>query len=186
MIRAAALVLFLALPAGARPVAYDLQAAQSTAGFEVDFGGQILRGDIPVLAADLVLDFETLANCRIDVTLDAGRAQANLPFATEALKGASVLDAAAFPAMVFHSDSVTAAGQGARVTGTLTLRGVTRPIVLEAVIWRQKGTAEGDLSRLTVRLTGSLRRSDFGATGFAGLVADRVHLVITARLRRHD
>jgi hypothetical protein len=37
-----------------------------------------------------------------------------------------------------------------------------------------------------VQLTGVVKGSDFGATGFADMVADQVRIVITARIIRHD
>ena len=54
---------------------------------------------------------------------------------------------------------------------TLILRGRRFGFSLEEIrqwllIYRQKGTEEGDLRQLTVQLKGSVRRSDFGATGW--------------------
>lgn len=174
------------LPLQAAPVSYDLQPEASTVAFEADFGQQVITGSIPLREADLVLDFERLANCRIDVVLNAARAGASFPFAAEALKGKTVLNTADFPEMTFRSTAVQADGDGARVKGELTMRGVTRPVALQARIFRQKGTEVGDRSRLTVQLTGVVKRSDFGATGFADMVADQVRIVITARIIRHD
>jgi polyisoprenoid-binding protein YceI len=181
---AALLILLLAgLPAAARPVAYALQADASTVAFETDFGPDRITGSIPLSSADLVLDFEDVSRCTIAVTLDVTGAEASFPFAAQALKGPKVLDAAEHPKMTFRSTAVRAAGEGARVTGDLTIRGVTRTVTLDAAIFRQKGTEAGDRSRLTVQLTGAVNRSDFGATGWSDMVADEVRITITARIR---
>ena len=182
---AVAILALQALPgaAAAAPVAYALQADASTVAFETDFGRDHITGSIPLAAADLVIDFDRLATCRIAVTLDVTGARASFPFAAEAMKSASVLDARGHPRMTFTSTRVRPEGDGARVSGSLTLRGVTRPVTLHAEIFRQKGTAAGDRSRLTVRLTGKVRRSDFGATGFSDQVGDEVRIIITARIR---
>lgn len=169
-------------PLRAAPLAYDLQPGQSTVAFETDFGPDHITGTIPLHSADLTLDFDRVANCRIGVTLDVQGAEASFPFAAQALKGPKVLDARAHPKMVFESTAVRAEGDGARVQGNLTIRGVTRPVTLDAVIWRQQGHAAGDLSHLTVRLTGKVNRSDFGATGWADMVDDEVRIIITARI----
>jgi polyisoprenoid-binding protein YceI len=84
--------------------------------------------------------------------------------------------------MTFESLSVTGAGETAEVTGNLTIRGVTRPVTLVAQIFRPQGSATYDRSRLTVRLTGRVNRSDFGATGWSDMVGDEVRIVITARI----
>lgn len=180
------LALALATPSRAAPVAYDLQPDASTVSFETDFGAQKISGDIPLEAADLLLDFDRLANCRIAVVLNAARAGASFPFAAEAMKGPSVLATGAHPKIRFASTAIRAAGEGAKVQGNLTIRGVTRPVTLDAMIWRQKGSEKGDLSRLTIRLTGTVNRSDFGATGWADMVSDRVRITITARIARRD
>lgn len=181
-----ALFWLAAMPLSAAPVAYDLQPDASNVAFETDFGAQKITGNIPLDSADLLIDFDRLANCRIDVTLNAAKAGASFPFAAGALKGASVLDTRDHPKMRFASTSVAAAGTGARVKGNLTIRGVTRPVTLNAQIWRQKGTEEGDHSRLTIRLTGKINRSDFGATGWANMVSDTVRITITARITRRE
>ena len=66
----------------------------------------------------------------------------------------------------------------------MTLRGVTRPVVLRGRILRQSGAAEDDFSRLTVALRGQVSRSAFGADGWAGMVGDVITLDILARIQR--
>jgi polyisoprenoid-binding protein YceI len=75
---------------------------------------------------------------------------------------------------------------GAEVAGTITIRGVSRPTVLHAGLYRQQGTAPGDLSLLTVHLTGAVNRSEFGATGWSDMVADQVRMDIVAQIQRTD
>lgn len=179
-----ACLLLPALPALAKPVAYVLQPEQSSVGFETDFGPDKITGDMPVSAANLVLDFDLLANSTIDVTLDVTRARASFPFAAQAMKGPKVLDSERFPVIRFLSTSVERQGDGASVSGTVTIRGVTRPLTLDASIYRQKGTAVDDRSYLTVLLQGSVLRSEFGATGWAAMVGDEVRLTILARIEQ--
>lgn len=174
--------LTLGLPALAATIDYALDVDRSSVAFETDFGPDIITGTIPLNAADLSLDFEQVRNCSITVDLDVTGAAASFPFAAQALKGPKVLDARSYPRMTFASTSVVAAGAGATVTGNLTIRGVTRPVTLRAEIYRQAGTETGDRRRLTVRLTGKVNRSDYGATGWADMVGDEVRIIITARI----
>jgi polyisoprenoid-binding protein YceI len=185
---AAALLVGLLVPqpAPAAPTHYVLQAESSTVGFETGFGEQKITGTIPIQSADLTIDFDRLENCLVAVTLDASRASASFPFAADAMKGATVLDTRRHPTIAFTTTSVAPAGGGASVTGLMTIRGITRPATLNARIYRQKGTVEGDRSRLTVILTGKVHRSDFGAIGWADMVEDTVTLTITARIVAQD
>lgn len=174
--------LFLALPAQAATIAYRLDAAASTVAFETDFGPDLITGAIPLERADLRLDFDNVANCTVEVTLDVSGATASFPFAAQALKGPKVLDAKDHPQMTFTSTSVQSAGDAADVTGTLTIRGVSKPVTLNARISRPAGSASDDYSHLTVRLSGRVNRSDFGATGWSDMVGDEVRILITARI----
>ena len=173
-------------PALAAPARYALDEQASTVGFETDFGPDRITGRMPVTRADLTLDFDKVANSRVDVTLDVTSAQASFPFAAQAMKGPKVLDARSYPRDYLRQHLRRARGDGAEVQGNVTIRGVTRPMTLAAVIWRKQGSAEGDLSHLTVRLTGAVNRSDFGATGWNDMVGDQVRLDILARVGRQD
>jgi polyisoprenoid-binding protein YceI len=102
------------------------------------------------------------------------------------MKGPKVLDAETWPEITFLSSAVRGEGDGALVDGALTIRGVTRPVTLNASLYRQRGTAPGDLSQLTIRLTGAVNRSDYGATGWSDMVGDQVRIDILARIRQAD
>lgn len=176
--------LLLPNPLAAAPANYVLQPATSTVGFETDFGKDHITGKMPITAADLILDFDRIANCKVAVTLDASNAQASFPFAAQALKGPKVLDTQTYPNITFQSTSVTVRGDGATVTGIVTIRGVSRPMDLRAQIYRQKDTVAGDLRHLSIHLTGAVLRSNFGANGWNDMVGDEVRLDILARIVR--
>lgn len=180
------MALMVAGAAAARPVAYRLEPKGSTVAFATDFETGPITGSFPVANADLRLDFDRLEASGIKVTLDAAHAKASFPFAAEAMRGPSVLDTGSYPAITFESSAVRPKGQGADVTGQLTIRGVTRKVVLHATLHRQEGRAAGDLDHLTVRLTGAILRSDFGADGYAGMVGDEVRLDIRAQIARSE
>jgi polyisoprenoid-binding protein YceI len=180
------LILMLATPAHAVPTAYVLEPERSTVGFATDFGQQVITGRMPVLQANLTLDFDNAENTRIDVMVDVSRATASFPFAAQTLKGSTVLDARSYPTIRFVSTGIRRNGQGADVQGEMTIRGITKRMTLRATIFRQAGQAEGDNSHLTVQMTGAVNRSDFGAVGFADMVEDEVRLDIVARIARVD
>lgn len=181
-----AALIALALPAVARPIDYRLDQSHSEVGFEADAGAQVIRGTMPVETADLTLDFDRVAGSSARVTLDAGAARAGIPFATEAMKSAGVLDTAHFAKIRFESTAFVATKTGARIMGHITIRGVTQTATLDAVIYRPPGSAPEARDRLTVLLTGSVSRSAFGASGFANLVGDEVRLRIVARIEAVD
>jgi polyisoprenoid-binding protein YceI len=183
---ALAFLLVPALAASADPVPYRLQTELSTVGFAYVMAGQKMNGRMPVESAEIALDFDQPANSRVAAVLRPDRADAGPDYATVAMKSAEVLDTARFPAIAFRSISVTETATGASVAGEITIRGVTRPIVLDAQFFRQQGTEAGDRSRLSIVLKGAISRQEFGAAGYGGLVGDRIDLTILARIERAD
>lgn len=188
MIRFIAIFLIL-FPMGsfAAPKPYALQSDRSEVGFIYTLNGAPSRGSMPVRAASIAIDIDQFSNSRADVTLDVSRARTGLIFATDALKAPSVLNAAAHPTIRFQSTAIRPnnprnLSEGGQIDGNLTIRGVTRPVTLNAAVFRQQGTAEGDLSQLSFRISGAVRRSDFGATGYSDLVDDVINLDIAARV----
>lgn len=168
----------------ADPVRYVLDAGASQVEFTFDADGLAIRGRVPVRQADVLVDFDDLRRSSVDVRLDVAQATTNVPFATEAMKGASVLAASQHPVARFVSQRVTPQGQGARLEGALTLRGVTRPVTLDGAIFRKRGSAAGDHSSLVLLFEGAVNRHDFGASGFPQLVGDRVALRVLVAIDR--
>jgi polyisoprenoid-binding protein YceI len=87
----------------------------------------------------------------------------------------SWLDAARFPWITFTSTKVEGSGAGpGRLAGDLTIKGVTRPVVLDL---RLNAQGEHPMRRApAVGFTGTttLRRSDFGITSYLGAVGDEI------------
>lgn len=173
-----ALALVLALSwsgASAAPQTYLLDRDKSRVSFQFDFGDQRGRGFFPVESAAVELDLQRVQRSSVDVTLSVKHARAGDLFATSAMKGDNMLAASQYPTARFVSQKVSRRPHGAEVEGFLTLRGVTRPATVQVRIIREPD-APKDNSRLVLEITGSVSRSDFGATGFKKLVGDQIDL----------
>lgn len=169
------------------PTPYRLGPGGATITYTFMLNGTSVKGTVPVSQADLTVDPNNLNNSTALVSADVRRARTGLIFATEALKSSSVLDARTHPTARFRSTRVSLGpsgrlSNGAALDGDLTLRGVTRPIRFDANLFRAPGSAANDLSVLKVTLKGRIDRRDFGATGYADLVDNSVHIDITAEI----
>lgn len=180
--------LLLALPALAirpvlaAPVPYALDTQNSRVAFSFKVAGQSLNGTMPIAFADIHLDLADIAASRVAATLNASRARTGLPLATEALTGPGILHAARHPLITFRSTSIRVEGIGGEMDGDLTVRGVTRPVTLNAQLYRRRDTE--DPGSLTIRMSGEISRTAFGASAMPDLVADAVALDILARITR--
>lgn len=177
------MAIFIATTAIAKPVRYVLEADKSSVGFTYQFNGKPTKGTMPVASADLLIDLGNISATKVTVTLNVRKARAGFIFATEALRSGKVLDARSHPKIRFVSTRVRRVDGGAQIDGMATMRGVTRPMTLLARFFRQQGSEAGDHSRLSIVLTGSVQRSEFGASGYPDLVGDRIDLRIIARIK---
>lgn len=173
----------LSRPAQAAVKPYVLSTEETKIGFTFVLSGIPQTGYMPVRSADIRIDTRRLQNSQVEVVLDVSKAQTKLPFARSPMLGQTVLDAESHPTIRFVSTDVQVGpggriSDGARISGDLTVRGVTRPITLDASLYRPPGTAADDLDQLTIGLTGALNRHDFGASGYNDLVRDTVGLDI--------
>ncbi|MEL6313811.1 MAG: YceI family protein [Pseudomonadota bacterium] len=173
-----------AAPVVAAPESYTLDMDQSVVGFTYQFQGNPRQGRMPVSTAVMDLDLDNIARSRVTVTLNAAQANAGALFMTSTMKGPNVLNTKAHPTIKFTSTKIEGSLRGAKVTGDLTIRGVTRPVTMTAGLYRQQGTERTDRSRLIVQLLGSVSRSAFGANGFPGFVADQIDLNIIAYIEK--
>ncbi len=168
---------------------YALDAAGTRVGFTYMLDGTPLTAAMPITHASVALDPANLAAARIDVTLDAAAAKLGLNFADAALARPDMLHTTRHPSVRFVSTAIATGIDGladneALVHGTLTMRGETRPVVLKAVIDRHARPTARHPERATIRLSGEISRRAFGATGYPGLVGDRIGLDVLAPVQR--
>lgn len=179
----------LARPTKAALVQYILSGAGTSVGFSFVLSGVAQSGKMPIQSADIQVDTDQLQNSRVTVVLNVAAARTRLPFARGPMLSESVLNAKEFPTITFKSTRIQLGptgriSEGATITGDLTVRGVTRPVTLQANLYREPGSEADDLNALSIRLAGALNRNDFGASGYPELVADMVSLNIRAELIR--
>lgn len=135
--------------------------------------------------AALTLDAKAPAKSVLKVDLRMDGIDAAVPTFAAHLKSADFFDAAAYPTAGFKSTKVEVTGANTgRITGDLTLHGVTRPVVLDATF--NAGGPHPMTKKYVVGFDarGTVKRSDFGLGRYAPYVGDEVTLVISAEFER--
>jgi polyisoprenoid-binding protein YceI len=86
----------------------------------------------------------------------------------------------------FVSTSVVATGQRAKITGNLTLNGITRPVTLDAAFYGagKMPIQMGGKENVGFSATGTIRRSQFGLGFGIPMVGDEVKLQISAAFQK--
>jgi polyisoprenoid-binding protein YceI len=119
--------------------------------------------------AQLTFDPSNIPASQVITTIDASSFEMDAApqMCFDIMKGPQMLDTAKFPQIVFKSERIRMTGaKSMEISGTLTLRGVTRPSVLTATFnGGYAGLANMDPhARVGFSAHGSFKRSDFGMT----------------------
>ena len=118
------------------------------------------------------------------VTADATQLDAGGGSEDEMLKGEDFFNAARFRDVVYHGTRLTFTGaKTATVEGTLTVRGISRPLPL-AVTFAQPLADMIRTGTLDIAATARFKRKAFGMTAWPVVVGDKVNLSINARFVR--
>ena len=128
----------------------------------------------------LVYDAEKVSNSSVQVTLPLTGLSALADEFYDHLTGDKWFDAAKHPDASFKSTQVEAAGEGKlKVTGELTVKGITKPVVLDVKLNKAAEHPMKKVPAIGFDATATVKRSDFGVGAYAPAVSDEVTLRIT-------
>ena len=159
--------LFLSpLAAHAEAQEYKLDPDHTAVTFHIShFGFSSPSGKFMNIAGTLRLDEKNPSSSKITVTIPVDKINTGVPKLDEHLRAKEFFDTRQFPTATFVSDHVDVTGQNtANVTGTLTLHGVSKPVVL-AVRLNKLGENFFHVQTAGFSASATLKRSDFGMTG---------------------
>lgn len=144
------------------------------------------------VGGSLDFDREHPEQSRVEVVIRVPSLSTGVKELDSVLKGREFFDVAANPIATFRSTSVERKGdRSAAITGDLTINGITKPVVLDAVL---NFTGEHPLSKINPVYEGlyyagfsartQIRRSDWGLTRTIPYVSDEIRITIEAELKR--
>jgi polyisoprenoid-binding protein YceI len=145
-----------------------------------------VRGAFTKLAGTVQYDSADVAKTSLDITIDAASVDTRVEMRDKDVRGPRLLDVEKYPTITFKSKRVESAGAGKlKITGDLTLHGVTKEVVLDV-----DGPAgpikdpRGNL-KMGASATTQINREDFGVSGFpSAVISDEVGITIDVELRK--
>ena len=154
---------------------YEIDTRSSTVRFRTRhlFGLGPVRGSFAIRAGTVDIA-EPLAGSRIRAEIDAASFRTGNAARDAAVRSARFLDAGTHPDMTFASEWT----DGSTLTGTLTVRGVTRPVTLSV----EQSTVAPE--SFTVRAAARIDRTEFGVTASRGLAGRYLDLTLEVRCLR--
>lgn len=171
---------------------WTVDPAHSKIGFAVKhMGVATVRGEFREFEGTLEIG-DDLGSARAYGVVKTASVDTNQPQRDEHLRSDDFFAAELYPELRFESKSIETVDEDSfRVTGDLTINGVTREITLDAEIEGADVGPEGE-DRVGLEVTGQLSRSDYGmkfnqALGSGNMVvSDKVKLNLDIAAVRQD
>jgi polyisoprenoid-binding protein YceI len=180
-------LLLVTLPASAGT--WNIDGAHSSVQFAVrHMMVSTVRGGFTKVSGTVDLDETDLSKSRIEATIDATTVDTREPKRDAHLKSPDFFDVASNPTITFKSKSVEKTGAGFKVTGDLTLRGVTKEVVLDVDPLSPQVKDPGGNARTGTTARTKINRKDFGVSWNRALdsggvvVSDEVAITIDVEL----
>lgn len=176
-------------PAAVSGGTYSVDSGHTLVKWTLDhFGISPYTGIFGDVTGSLTLDPKRPNQAKVDVLIPVSKVVTSSAGLTEHLlrpgkDGAKPDFFGANPGQArFVSTAVSTNGQKARIRGSLTLNGVTRPVTLDATFYGagKLPAAMGGKENVGFTATGTILRSQFGLTTGIPMVGDQVKLEISA------
>ncbi len=143
---------------------WEVDSAHASAGFTVkhmmisNVSGRL--GDVK---GTVEMDEKDMTKSKVDVSIDVGGINTGMAKRDEHLKSPDFFDVAKNPTATFKSTKIEKAGDKYKVTGDLTMHGMTKPVTLDAEISAEMESPfmKGMMVR-AVSATGTINREDWG------------------------
>ena len=170
-----------AVTAHADPVTYKLDPGHTMVLFSWNhFGFSNPTANLGLGDGTLVFDEKNPAKSSVEVTLPLANLDTHVSKLDEHLKKPDFLDADKFSTIPFKSTKVQAEGAGKyKVTGDLTVHGVTKPVVLDAKLNKSGEHPMLKVAAIGFDATTTIKRSDFGVGAYVPNVSDEIKIRIT-------
>lgn len=177
-ILAVAVGLLISLTLHATPLNYTISTNKTAIALSWRAFGDTSQAHLDGVTGDVTLNSAKETDDRIEVKIPVATLEASNSLLTYQLKSGMFFDAKHYPWIVFTSNRVVAQGHGHfRVFGSLSVKNIQRPVVLEATLEEHTGASPTG-GTLFLHATTAISRSAFDMDRFMALVDDRVAINI--------
>jgi polyisoprenoid-binding protein YceI len=134
-------------------------------------------------AGTLEFDQADPSKSSVKVTIPLSSLNTGVPALDEHFRSADFFETAKFPTAAFVSTKVekSVAADQLKVTGDLSLHGMTRPVTLDVTVMKIGTNPRTSLPTIGFEATARLKRSDFGLGKFVPQVSDEIQMKITSQ-----
>ena len=180
---AVALALLLTTPAVAQDI-WQLDPPHASAQFAVrHLGISTVRGAFTKVSGTVQYDPANPGKTSIQASIAASSVDTRFEMRDRELCSSNFLDVERYPTITFASKNVEAAGAGKlKITGDLTIHGITKEVVLDAEGPSTILTDPSGNKRVGASATTKINRNDFGVSGLPGTVGDEISITLDVEM----
>ena len=171
----------------AEPQTWQIDPNHTASQFSVrHLGISTVRGQFEKTSGTVVFDPLDPAKTSIDATIDATTFNSRVQMRDNDVRSPHFLDVAKYPTITFKSTRTEVASAGKlKITGDLTIHGVTKQVTLEVEAPSQPiQDPMGKGLRMGATATTKINRNDFGITTMPGIVGDEIQIELDVELTR--
>lgn len=174
--------------ASAEPAAYIFDKSHAHITFAVShLGFSTTHGEFRDFDGTLTLDEADPAASSVAVTIQTGSIDSAWEARDEHLRGPDFFDVANHPAMTFKSTAIEVTGDNtAKMTGDLTLLGVTKAITLDVALNQLGEHPFSKKMHAGFTATGSIDRAEYGMTYGVPAVGQNVAIRIDIEAQKAE
>ena len=133
----------------------------------------------------LTLDKAKPANSKVKITIPINEVATSRADLNKHLMSPDFFDVAKFPTATFESTSVAILpGNKAKISGTLTLLGVSKPVVLDAMLSGAGSNIMSKKETIGFHATTTIDRTQWGMSKFAPAIGSKVDLRISVAFEK--
>jgi polyisoprenoid-binding protein YceI len=171
----------------AEPQTWQIDPNHTASQFSVrHLGISTVRGQFQKTTGTVMFDPSDPTKTSIEASIDASTVDTRVQMRDNDLRSPHFLEVEKYPTITFKSTRAEAAGPGKlKVTGDLTLHGVTKRVVLD--VDGSSPPITDPMSkglRMGANATTTINRNDFGITYMKGIVADDIQIVLDVEMTR--
>ncbi|OAM12198.1 polyisoprenoid-binding protein [Acinetobacter baumannii] len=165
----------------AAPVDYKIDPTHTATVFSWNhFGFSTPSANFSDIQGVIKVDNAKPANSSVNVTIPLSSVNTNVPALDKEFQEEAWFNAAKYPNITFKSTKVeTTDKKHFKITGDLTVKGITKPVVLDAVLNKQGEHPMAKVPAIGFNATTSFNRSDFGLGNYVPNVGDKITVNIT-------
>ncbi|MDC4699289.1 YceI family protein [Acinetobacter baumannii] len=165
----------------AAPVDYKIDPTHTATVFSWNhFGFSSPSANFSDIQGVIKVDNAKPANSSVNVTIPLSSVNTNVPALDKEFQEEAWFNAAKYPNITFKSTKVeTKDKKHFKITGDLTVKGITKPVVLDAVLNKQGEHPMAKVPAIGFNATTSFNRSDFGLGNYVPNVGDKITVNIT-------